>query len=212
MADKVFDESINNFLKEAISPSPSPGGGNVAAVAAAMAASMVGMVASLTMGKKAYAQVEGKAETVLKECENLIEQLKELTHQDMAAYGGYIRAYRMPKDTEEQQAAQRAALETAAQNSTSVPLDICQACLEVIAQAYEIAGYGNKMAISDAGVGAYLALGALRSVMLTVEANLSAINDQEFLLLAQNRRAHLLVKAEDLSAAAIIRVKERMNS
>ncbi len=210
MPDRIYDQSINNFLTQAIAPTHTPGGANVSAVAATLACSMVAMVASLTIGKKAYAAVEREAREVLAECQHLIERLKELTHQDMAAFDDYMAAYRMPKDTEAQLAAKQAALEQAAQNATFVPLGICQACLEVIAQAHKVVRFGNKMAISDAGVGATLGLGALRSAMLSVEANLPVITNREYVQNAQDTRARLLTQGDELCAATLVKIRERV--
>lgn len=209
MPDRIYDQTINHFLQQAISSSPTPGGGNVAAVAATLAASMVGMVASLTIGKKAYAQYDEQAKEVLKECNLLINQLKELTHQDMAAFDDYMRAFRLPATTEQEKWAKDDALQAASRNATFIPLGICQTCLEVIRQASLIAVFGNRMAVSDAGVGACLGLGALKSAMLSVDVNLKSIIDQEFIKDSCIKRNQLLTEAEELYAATMVAVKQR---
>ena len=50
----IYTKALNDYLTEASSSSPTPGGGNVSAVVAALGGSMIAMVANLTLGKKGY--------------------------------------------------------------------------------------------------------------------------------------------------------------
>ncbi len=50
----LSDMSISSFLDKVASDSPLPGGGGVAALAAALAAGLCEMVANLTIGRKKY--------------------------------------------------------------------------------------------------------------------------------------------------------------
>ncbi len=56
------DLSIVEFANETASNSPAPGGGSIAALNAAMAASLLSMVANLTIGKKKYMDFSQRAE------------------------------------------------------------------------------------------------------------------------------------------------------
>jgi len=49
---------IEPFIEQLAAPTAVPGGGSAAAASAAMAAGLAGMVASMSRGKKAYAQFE----------------------------------------------------------------------------------------------------------------------------------------------------------
>ena len=206
----IYDKSINWFLGEAISDSPTPGGASVAAVAGTLACSMVGMVASLTINKKAYAQYQIEAEKVLEQCRYLTRHLQELTQQDMVVFEDYMKAFRMPKGSGEEKAARGQALEIAAKNATMVPMAICGACLDILRQALSVSGFGNKMAISDAGVGVHLALGALKAAMLNVDVNLGSLNDREFIDATSAQRKMLVQAADSVSAQALALIRERM--
>ena len=210
MADNIYDLSINDFLKQAMSPTPTPGGANVSAVAATLACSMVSMVATLTIGKAAYAAVQEPAQDVARQCVHIIEILKELTHQDIAAFNDYMTAYRLPKTDAAAQATRSATLAAAACSATLVPMDIGRACLKIIRLAYEMADFGAQMAVSDAGVGACLSLGALRSAMLSVEVNLQNIVDQDFIDQCQKQCAEMLTQADKLCSATLVKTRERM--
>ena len=208
--DRVYGKTLNQFIAEASSSSPTPGGGNVSAVIATHAAAMVCMVANLTVGKKAYAEFEEQAKLVVQNMETIIAKLKVLTNKDMEAFDQYMAVFRMPKGTDEEKKARAEALQAAAKNATNVPLDICRACLDILVQAEELSKYGNKMAISDVGVGAMVAEAALRAAMLSVDINLPTIKDQDFVAQVKAERQRLFVEAEELKLLALARVKEKM--
>ena len=210
MADQVYGKSLNEFIAEAASSSPTPGGGNVSAVIATLGASMVSMVANLTIGKKAYAEYEEQAKEVAAKVGDIIERLKVLTNADMEAFAQYMAVFKMPKETDEDKKARAAALQSAAKNATNVPLDICRACLEIVEQAEVLSKFGNKMAISDVGVGAMIGEAAMKSCMLSVDINLPSIKDQEFVAQVQAERNRLFTRAQELGLLALARVKEKM--
>jgi formiminotetrahydrofolate cyclodeaminase len=207
----VYDENIGEFLRRAISSEPTPGGASCAALAAALAAGMVGMVANLTLGKKAYSLYQEAAGKILSRCRELVEELQILTDQDMQAYNAYIEAVRLPQNSEEETWLREQALEEAGRQATEIPLSICQACLAVIEQALAIADFGNRMAVSDAGSGVYLAWGALQASMLNVDINLLSLKDKSFTAIARARREDLLREGQRQSLAALARIQQRIH-
>ena len=58
---------IDRFLDMLASPSPTPGGGGIAALAGAMAAGLISMVCHLTIGKEKYAGVQQEVKDLLAE-------------------------------------------------------------------------------------------------------------------------------------------------
>lgn len=210
MSDRVYGKTLNEFIEVAASSSPTPGGGNVSAVVGTHAAAMVCMVANLTIGKKAYAEYEEDAKKVVMNMEAIIERLKALTNKDMEAFDQYMAVFRMPKETDADKKARADAMQTAAKNATNVPLDICRTCLDILIQAEALSSYGNKMAISDVGVGAMIGEAALKACMLSVDINLPSIKDAEFVAQVKAERARLFTEADELKTLALAKVKERM--
>ncbi len=207
---ELFNQSMNEFIEKAASNSPTPGGGNVSAVIATLAASMVSMVANLTIGKKGYEEVQDQAKKAADDLKGIIETLKDLTAKDMAVFSKFMEALRMPKDTEEQKATRTEAMQQAAKTATEVPMEICRQCLEVLKIAVPLATYGNKGAISDVGVGAYVAEAALRSAMLSVDINLPGIKDPAFVEKYRAERRQLFADADEMKLIAVAKVKERL--
>jgi len=167
-------------------------------------------VGNLTVSNKKYEEFHAQAQAQVDRLMGVIEKLKELTNADIAAFDHYMGCFKLPKDTDEQKKARAAALEDAAQKATLVSLQICQCCLEILKEADELSKYGNKMAISDVGVGAMVGEAALRACMLSVDINLPSIKDQAFAAKVRSEREHLFVQAEELKILALARVKEKM--
>jgi formiminotetrahydrofolate cyclodeaminase len=71
----IYEKTLNEYLEAAASKSHTPGGGSVSAVVGANAASMVSMVANLTIGKKKYAEVQEEAQAILLGATAAIEEL-----------------------------------------------------------------------------------------------------------------------------------------
>jgi len=210
MSDKVYGMTLDDFIAVAASKSHTPGGGNVSAVVATLAASMVAMVGNLTVSNKKYAEFHEKAQKQVDRLMAVIERLKEYTNKDIEAFDAYMQCFRMPKETDEEKKARAEAIQNAAKNATLVPLEICKLCLEILKEADELSKYGNKMAISDVGVGAMVGEAAMRACMLSVDINLPTIKDEQFVAQVKAERQRLFVEAEELKLLALARVKEKM--
>ena len=137
------------------------------------------MVGNLTVGKKSFAQVEPEVYMRLEKLAALRRRLLELVGEDARAFGPLAAAYRMPKDTPEQQAAKEAAIQAALVGACEVPLDIMRTAAAVVDHAEFLAYNGSRMARSDAGVAAAFARAAVDGASLNVYINAAFIEDAE---------------------------------
>src|SRR6266540_5206339 len=166
--------SLEAWIDELASGSPTPGGGSAAALAGALAAALVAMVARLTIGKKAYAGVDAQAREILAEAEQLRGELRRLVDEDAAAYAGVGQAYKIPKaDPGRAQAIDDALLAAA-----RPPADVVKHGRRLLALAQTIEHIGNKNAVSDARVAGMLARTAIDGATENVNANLAAVSDK----------------------------------
>jgi formiminotetrahydrofolate cyclodeaminase len=170
---------LNEFLSTLASDSPTPGGGSVAALAGALGASLGSMVCSLTIGKKKYADVEDDMKAMLAKTESLRLELAELMDEDAAAFDKVMAAMKLPKETDEQKAARKAAMQSALVDAATVPFAVMEKCVEVASLAREAATKGNSNAVSDAGVSALIARAGAHSAALNVQINLGWITAPE---------------------------------
>ena len=142
------------FLEDLAGSAPAPGGGGAAALVGAAGAALGNMVGSLTVGKKKYAAVEADILILNRRAVALRKRLEGLVQADADAFTPLAAAYKLPKETPEQQAHKAAVLETALEGACAVPLEIMSACCEGITLAAEYAEKGSVMAVSDAGCAA----------------------------------------------------------
>jgi len=114
------------------------------------------------------------------ELEELGTGLKELIEEDAASFEDVLRAYRLPKETDEQSVARTKAIQLALQHAVAVPLETASRSMEVLSLLREIAEIGNTNALSDVAVGAQLAQTAIIGASYNVAVNLGSISDEEF--------------------------------
>jgi formiminotetrahydrofolate cyclodeaminase len=203
-------ESLQGFLDNLASSAATPGGGSAAAINGAMGAALVSMVCNLTIGKKKYAAVEAEMTAILAQSEALRHNLIKMMAEDVAAFDAVMAAYKLPRASDEEKAARKAAIETATKEATRVPLKAARACAEVIALSKPTAEMGNRNVISDAGVGAMSALSGLQSAALNVYINLGALQDRDFAAQAEAELNEILAGQETLASEVYALVKAKL--
>jgi glutamate formiminotransferase / formiminotetrahydrofolate cyclodeaminase len=166
------------FIEATASGTATPGGGAVAALAGALAAALAGMVARLTIGKKKYAAVEAQMTDLAAQADGLRGQLTAAIDEDSAAFTEVMKAFKLPKDTPEEQAARRAQIQTATRRATAVPLRTAQLCLQALDLVYFVAANGNVNALSDAASGAFMARAAIEAAGMNVRINAASLDDK----------------------------------
>lgn len=182
------------FIEELASSAPTPGGGGAAAMTGALGVALGAMVGNLTVGKKKYAAVQPDIERMVREAEQLYEQLYGLIAQDAEDFKPLAAAYRLPKDTPEEAAYKDAVMEEVLEKACGTPMEIMRCALRGLALQEEMAEKGSVMAVSDAGAGAALLQGALNAASLNVFINAKSLQNRE--------KAEALVKeTEDMLAS-----------
>jgi len=167
--------TLDGWIDELAGGSPVPGGGSAAALAGTLAAALVAMVARLTIGRKAYAEVQGRANEILVEADQLRGELRRLVDEDALAYTAVSQAYKIAKDDPRRPAAVDAALAGAART----PAEVAKRAARVLILAKEIEQIGNKNAVSDARVAGLLARTAIEGAVENIKVNVAAMADPE---------------------------------
>ena len=167
-----------DFLDQLASATPAPGGGSAAAHTGAAGAALAAMVARLTIGKKKYESVKDQMWALIEQAETLRAELTAAVDEDAAAFEAVMAAFKLPKDTEEQQAARNAAVQQATFAAAQVPLTVARRAVQVMDLALQAAQLGNLNAISDAGSGVALGRAALTGAGMNVRINLLGLDDQ----------------------------------
>jgi Methenyl tetrahydrofolate cyclohydrolase len=168
------------------------------------------MVCDLTIGKKKYADVEAEIQGYRAQAEALRARLQGLLQADVEVYGRLAAAYKLPQETDEQQADRYAAVQEATIAATRVPLEIAEIAAEVVALADPVAAKGSKLAVSDAGIAALLGEAAVHSALLNVYINLPTLDDEVFVRMVRGRIERATAGLADKRAAIMQVVEERM--
>jgi formiminotetrahydrofolate cyclodeaminase len=168
------------FIEVLASNAPVPGGGGAAAYVGAIGVALGNMVGSLTVGKKKYAEVEADIIGLKGKADNLQKEFLELIDKDAEVFEPLSKAYRLPKDTQEEKAVRAEVMEKALKEACSVPLQIMEKCCEAIQLTKEFADKGSALAISDAGCSAACLRAALQSASLNVYINTDLITNRQW--------------------------------
>jgi glutamate formiminotransferase len=165
---------VEPFIEQLAAPTATPGGGSASAAAGAMAAGLAGMVASMSRGKKAYAQYESQLSEAIARLAALREELEEAIDADAESYNTVMKAYRAAKDSPEGGTLINAALKEA----TSVPLGVAERAAEVAGMVATLRPITNPNMASDLVTAMALAGAAMQGALSNVEINLGSMKPE----------------------------------
>ena len=174
------DLTVAEFLEKTASGMPVPGGGSVAALGAALAASLTEMVANLTIDKKGYEASEAEMKRLAEDARNCRDRLVKDIDRDSDAYNEVMAAFKLPKNTDDEKKKRQEAIQNALKTAASVPLRVAGNAFRILKRAGKAVEGGNKNAVTDALVGAMMAKTAALSALYNVKINLTSIEDKDF--------------------------------
>lgn len=173
--------TIDEFKKVLSSKSPTPGGGGAAALTAVLAASLSSMVFNLTVGKKLYEAYDDDTKELvlksLKQSDVLRDEFVLYIDKDAEAFLNLIKAYKMPKNTEEEKQARSQVINERYVVAAEVPMELALKANSLYGLIEVACKYGNKNAVSDAGAAAILIHSALETAVLNITINLHGIKN-----------------------------------
>lgn len=182
--DLLVDLSLSDFLADLASTSPAPGGGSVSAFGAALAASLLSMVANLTIGKEKYQLVDEEMKLILDQCLALVDELSLAVDEDTKAFNQVMASFKLSKDEPERRSK---AIQEAMTFATEVPLQVAETAKKLIEFAKSLAQRGNSNAISDVGVAVLFVEAAIKGALFNVKINLGSITDQDVIDLMKKK-------------------------
>ncbi len=85
-----IDKSLKDYIAATASGDPTPGGGSVAALVGGLGSALISMVSNLTVGKKAYSELDEEIQNQIlentKKIEKLTEELSAIVDEDTKAF------------------------------------------------------------------------------------------------------------------------------
>ncbi len=194
--------NLRQFCNEILSDSPAPGGGSVAALMGALGASLGGMVANLSAGKRGWDDRLSFFSDWAVKGQQLKDELLFLVDEDTAAFNKVMAAFGLPKDSAEEKAARSKAIQAANQYAAEIPL----AVMETASRSYDLlaqmAEKGNPASISDVGVGLLATRACIEGAAMNVRINLSGLKDEKVKAALQEKMSRLTAESETRFKAA----------
>jgi glutamate formiminotransferase/formiminotetrahydrofolate cyclodeaminase len=193
--------NLREFCNETLSDSAAPGGGSVAALMGALGASLGGMVANLSAGKRGWDDnLEYFSDRAVK-AQQLKDELLSLVDEDTAAFNKVMDAFALPKESAEEKAARSAAIQQATKHAAEIPLKAMETAFKSYQLLSEMADKGNPASISDVGVGALATRACIEGAAMNVRINLAGLKDEKF-------KSPFVEKVRKISADSEARFKE----
>ncbi len=172
-----MNDNMAAFLKVLDPEDTTTGGGTASAMAGAMAGALVAMVARLSTGKDGM-EPDRFYDEVTAEAEALSGELLDGGREDSQAFVAIRSAFRLPKQTDEQKAARREAIQAAWRNAARVPLTNAERCARVLELGAQLRGRSHPSAASNLECAMLLARAGLLGCLENVEINLASVEDQ----------------------------------
>jgi methenyltetrahydrofolate cyclohydrolase len=164
--------SVEQWCEDIAASTASPGGGAAAALAAAFAASLVEMVAGLTIERKQYATLHAEARRIRVRAAILRNELTDLAAVDAESFAEFLRALALPRGSEVERARRAEAKRAALRQASQVQYELLLCLVEVSELGLSIAQSGHAGSMGDAATAVFLAGGAARGAYWAIRSNL----------------------------------------
>lgn len=196
---KLIEMTLTGFVDTAASDAPAPGGGSVSALEGALGAALTSMVCALTLGRKKYADVQDLAASTEKQALELKDRYLDIIDRDTEAFNAVSAVFSMPKETDADKAARKAAMQAALKLCTATPMEMMELAVETLRMIASVMGKLNASAASDLGCAILAMKSAIQGAWLNVLINVGGIDDAAFAREAREKGERLLAEALPLA-------------
>ncbi len=205
--DELTQKSLRAFMNETASESPAPGGGSVAAYIGALGVALGTMVANLSAHKRGWDDRWKEFSDRAEKGKELQNRLLLMVNEDTEAYNHVIKAYGLPKKSDEEKILRKAAIGEAVKNAALVPLKVMETAYSAFGLIREMVEKGNPNSVTDAAVGAIALRSCIRGASLNVRVNTLELEDEKFIE-DIIKKSSLIEEKAMMEEEAIIRIVE----
>jgi glutamate formiminotransferase/formiminotetrahydrofolate cyclodeaminase len=138
------------------------------------------------------------------------DELLFLVDEDTRAFNRIMDAFGLPKGTEEEKKARKAAIEEASKYAIMVPFRVMERSLESMQVMKAMAEIGMAASASDVGVGALCARTAVMGAYLNVKINAGGLEDKAFAEKMMRKGEEIVTQAIELEAEILAVVESKM--
>lgn len=183
--EKLINLSLSQYLDNAKGPEANPGGGSVAAYVGGLGTALSIMALKLSYGKDSYEEkdqaIRDEIEELKAEYEKIIDQLAIYVDEDSNSFNAVLQAFKMPKDTDEEEEKRHDAIQEGYKNALNIPLDTARLGQRVLSTLNIYAENSSPIAISDVGCSVLFVSASIEASLQNVLINMKSIKDEDFL-------------------------------
>jgi glutamate formiminotransferase/formiminotetrahydrofolate cyclodeaminase len=206
----LLDKSVHDFINEIAAATPTPGAGSAAAVAGAMSAALLCMVCRITLNNEKYRDTWESLQEPLAVCDTLRNNLLNLAEEDARAFQAFTDVLHLPRDTDTQREARKAAIQVELRNSSEVPLEIAEKCREVVNASATVAASGAPMALGDVATAVLLAEGGIQGALYSIKSNIPMIKSPSYVEQLQREMREVNDGLDEIKRKTLLLVESRM--
>jgi methenyltetrahydrofolate cyclohydrolase len=168
MEESLWSATVGDFRDRVGGTDPVPAGVAISAVSASLALALLAKVLALTVKHKSFTGSVEFIETLIDDARRESTYLTNLADEDVRAFSRYMDWVRVSKSPGREEA-----VDSAMREAINIPMDAARSIVRGLDLTREAAPFCHTgLMAADLGVAATLLSGALRAMLLTVEANL----------------------------------------
>lgn len=211
---ELIQMKVIDFSNEVDSSSPAPGGGSVSALASNIGVSLSRMMCNLSFGKKKFEELDKEIKDEFN-CRflrlgEIRSRLMELVDEDTNSFNEVMKAFKLPKETQQEKTIRKEEIQKATILSIEVPLLTAILSLEALKLMSYFIEFGNQNAITDLGVGCLLVNSGLEGAVLNVKVNLGGIEDKDFAKVKYEECEKLISQGKSICDAALLKIHSKL--
>ena len=203
--------SVVDFTDEVSRDTPAPGGGSIAALAAALGAALASMVANLTHGKEGTESRDDELARIAEATQRVKDALLAGVDDDTNAFNAFMEARRLPQSTPEDKALRLQRMQEGLKIAIDVPWRTAELAFEAMQLAHQVSGIGNPNSLTDAAVGVQMGFAGVRGALWNVVINLKDLSDAAYVATMQERCRTMLEASAELAQASARSVDARLD-
>jgi len=202
--------SLETFMNETASESVAPGGGSVSAYMGALGTALGSMVANISSHKRGWDERWEEFSGWAEKGKLIQNELLRLVDEDTNAFNMIMKAFGMPKSSEEEKKERKAAIEEATKKAILVPFKVMEIAYGAYELIEEMVKEGNPNSVTDAGVGALAVRSCIKGAYLNVCVNTEGLADKKFGQEIKAKAADLNAQSEKKEKEIVDKVQNRL--
>ncbi len=170
--------TVAQLRDQVASVDPTPGGGSVSIVAATLGVASIRKAVLVSLKRSSAVPAKHQSLVELSSTASaLMTSLSGLADADSRAFADYLEASALPRTTESKKTLRRAAREAGLVRATKIPLEAAEVMGRGLDAAEAAARIVDAHVRSEVLTGEILLRASIKSLLLTVDANLPGISD-----------------------------------